>query len=164
MNQFFSRWRLSRLHDDDREPSPEVRARLQRSDSLARYARTLERIDRELTGQAPIVQPPPELRRRTLEMIARTPGRTAQAPRAPLWPLLTSLTVAATSLMLFVARPWHTPPRPAGPAGGAVASELSGHIQFVDDRIRRETTALVDDTRRLANSLFHDALPFASGK
>ncbi|MCC6677349.1 MAG: hypothetical protein IT436_09410 [Phycisphaerales bacterium] len=164
MNNFFARWRLSRLHDDGREPPPALRAKLDRSESLARHARTLDTIDRELSDHAPLASPSPELRHRTLTIIAETAARSAAPARAPLWPLLTSLTVAATSLMLFIARPWQAP-HTTGPGTGPIAADVgAGHVMLVDDRIRRETDALVDDTRRLANSLFRDALPFAPGR
>lgn len=166
MNNFFARWRLSRLHDEGRTPPPRLHARLERSESLARHARTLDQIDRELSSSAPIDLPSPELRRRTLSAISQTASAPAAPARAPLWPLLTSMTVAATSLMLFVARPWHTP-HPAGPGLSPYAAEgpaTAGQISLVDDRIRRQTDALVHDTRRLADTLFRDALPFAPGR
>lgn len=166
MNNFFARWRLSRLLDDGGEPSPSLRARLRGSESLARHARTLEQVDRGLSDHAPIESPSPELRRRTLAVISEMGDPRQARPaatRASLWPLLTTLTVAATSLMLFVARPWQ-PARHAGPATGPIAGNVSGEIQLVDDRVRRETDALVDDTRRLANTLWRDAMPFAPGR
>lgn len=166
MKHFFTRWRLSRLHDERREVPPALRERLARDEKLARHARTLDEIDRELSDHPPVERPPAELRRRTLEAISQMPGRQATPARAPLWPLLTSLTVAATALMLFVARPWQTLPGPsAGPGAGPIAGELGGYtVRLAEDRIQRETRALVNDTRALANTFVRDALPFASGK
>lgn len=153
-----ARWRLSRHHDDGRDLSPALRARLDRSAPLARRARSLDQIDRELSDHAPVELPPAELRRRTLTAISEMP-RSAPAPaRAPLWPVLACLSIAAMSLMLFVARPWQAP---HGGAAGPDSYAAGGQISLVDDRIQRETDALVDDTRRLANRLFRDALPFA---
>lgn len=165
---FLTRWRLAQRLDDHRQDAGGGLPAKAPADSAAgRYARALARVDRELAECAPVQSPPAGLRRRTLTRISETPPLPSRLARAPLWPVLTSLTVAAVAMMLFVARPWQPSGRPIlsrpQPYSSHVVSASPSLVRSVDDDVMvREAGALVDDTRRFARSLFRDALPFAS--
>jgi hypothetical protein len=170
MMQLLNRWRLSRCHDDGRTPPASLRDRAARSEPLDRYARALDVIDRELSESAPIAQPPAQLIRRTLEKVSEIPATTVTPARASLWPVLSSLTVAAVALMLFVARPWSSrsfsPAQPLTQGHGARAIGVPDPIAIdlhLDDATTRQAAALVEESRAFAQSVLRDALPFATG-
>lgn len=175
MMQFLTRMRLSRCHDDGRAPSPRLRDQVARSGPLTRYARSLDAIDRELSDSAPIERPSPRLIRRTLEAVSEVPAASMESngfTRAPLWPLLSSLTVAAIAVMLFVSRPWQSPRSfaPSHPAARTYTPRDLGLDSAIvtnylgpNESVTREAAALVEESRNFANSLLRDALPFATG-
>lgn len=176
MMQFLTRLRLSRCHDEGRGPSPRLRDQIARSEPLTRYARSLDAIDRELSDSAPIERPSPQLIRRTLEAVselpAAGPAESKGLTRAPLWPLLTSLTVAAIAVMLSVSKPWQSPRTftPSHPTAKTYAPRDLGLDSAIvtnyigpNESVTREAAALVEESRNFATSFLRDALPFATG-
>lgn len=162
MMNFLNRWRLSRCHDDGRTPPAALR------EPLDGYARTLDTLSRELSESAPIEQPPAQLIRRTLEAVSEIPSTPAAPSRAPLWPVLTSLTCAAVALMLFVARPWHSShvlnqPLTKNHAPRDIGAPGVGIDWSPDDATTRQAEALMQESRNFAQSVFRDAFPFATG-